>query len=293
MEGPMSKPFLLYTVAVIAILGIVASFLGAMTFLSDSGAYPFITYRGEIVYLFGVGVYRHMGEIMAYQGAAQDLVTLFVALPLLIIAAVRYDRFNLKSTVFLTGVVIYIAVTYTLYLFMATYSPLFIVYVLLAGMTLNLSVYLLYGLSTANTDKIVVSRKLALFGGGALMGIASIMGLLWLSVILPSVMEPSTIPAPLDHYTTLVVQGADLAFFLPWVFLSGYKAFRMNEKGFVFMNVAMVFISLLMLALSAKIIVAMIMGESGLPAIIILPFFTVIAFFHVGWFMHTPLKNHG
>ncbi len=289
----MSKSFLLYTILIIALLTLIASFSGAMTFLGDAEAYPVITYRGEVVNLFGVGVYKHMGEVMAHQGAAQDLVTLFVALPLLLVAAFKYDRASVKPSVFLTGVVAYIAVTYTLYLFMATYNQLFVVYAMLAGASVNLLFYLLYGLFTMQVDRAIPKKHLASSGGFTLMGIATLMGLLWLSVIVPSIMDPAVTPEPLDHYTTLVVQGADLAFFLPWVFLSGYKAVKMDTKGYLFMNVSMVFVSLLMLALSSKIIVAMVMGESGVPAIIILPLFMALALLHVLWFMVSPLKNHG
>lgn len=289
----MNKTRILLVSFAIALLVFVATFSGIRTLFLDAQAYPFITLRGEVVYLFGEGVYRHMGEVMAYMGAAQDLVTLFIAVPLLLLGALVYDPQSPGKMVLFTGAVAYIALTYTLYLFMATYNQLFIIYVLLAGISLNLFIYLFHKLKTlAKTTPI--NEKEATFAGLSVMGIASVMGLLWLSLIAPSIIDSSQIPRPLDHYTTLVVQGADLAFFLPWVFLSGYLGFKKTRHGYLFMNMVLVFLSLLMLALSAKIVAGMLLGEPGMPAIVLLPLFMLTALTHVIWFMRsTPKENHG
>lgn len=289
----MNKTHLRLVALSIALLALLTTILGIRTLFVDSAIFPYITYRGEVVYLFGSGIYRHMGETMAHMGAAQDLVTLLIAIPMLILGAFIHDPENPRRMVFFTGVVAYFAVTYTLYLFMATYSQVFIVYVLLAGLSVNLLIYQLIKLYTLK-DHGPINDSEATSGGIAVMAIASLMGLLWLSVIAPSIMESANTPDPLDHYTTLVVQGADLAFFLPWVFISGVQGFKKHKQGYLYMNVVLVFLSILMLALSAKIVAGMVLGTPGMPAIVILPLFMVVSIFHVIWYMKdSPNENHG
>ncbi len=86
------------TVIVLAI----AVLAGAAAFCAifpDFGTGPFSyeSIRGRSIEIYGKGVYQHMPADVAIQGIAQDYVTLFLAIPLLLIALIGYRYLGFLS----------------------------------------------------------------------------------------------------------------------------------------------------------------------------------------------------
>lgn len=75
----------------------------------------------------------------------------------------------------------------------------------------------------------------------------------------------------------LIVQGLDLAILLPCAFLSGILFIRKKPSGFLFAPVYLVFLSLLMAALTAKVIAMAHLGYNVIPVIYLIPTFFIIA----------------
>lgn len=277
-------------VGLIGILSMAAALMGIIgTWVLDGTTESFVTVRGDTVTLFGRGVYAHMSHMVALQGAAQDLVTLFLGVPALILTAHRLQDATFKRLVLHAGVVAYFAVTYTIYLFMATYSAAFLIYAALAGLSVNLLVRLLAEGLAFPLQKPTVQAPFAKRNARRLMVIAVVMALLWLMSIVPPLTDGTLYPSILEHYTTLVVQGIDLAWLLPWAFMSGLWLLSGRDAGFLFTHVYLVFLVLLMAALSAKVIAVGIAGEPVLPAIAVLPLFMTLALLAVVRFLRfTP-----
>jgi hypothetical protein len=112
--------------------------------------------------------------------------------------------------------------------------------------------------------------------GGFLIFSSIVIGLLWLSIIVPPLLNGTIIPLQAEHYTTLIVQGLDLGILLPGAFISGVLLIKRKRFGYLFAPVYFVFLSLLMTALSAKIIAMKMLGYNVIPAIFIIPAFNVI-----------------
>lgn len=274
----------------IALLSLIASGTGIIsTWFIEGGTEPYESVRGNTVTLFGHGIYAHMTEMVALQGAAQDLITFFIAVPALLLTGFRMKSPDFKRLILFTGVVAYFAITYTIYLFMAYYNALFLVYVALAGLSVNLLVRLLVECFGYSFNTKTIQAPFAKTNARILMTVAVVMALLWLSSVMPPLLDGTLYPAILEHFTTLVVQGIDLALLLPWAFLSGLWLLRGLRAGFVFAHVYLVFLVGLMTALSAKIIAVGLAGEPVLPAIAILPVFMLLALFGVVRFLRaTP-----
>lgn len=98
-----------------------------------------------------------------------------------------------------------------------------------------------------------------------------LIGLLWLSVVVPPLVDGTIYPDGLEHYTTLIVQGFDLGLLLPIGFISGYMLTLKNPEGFVYATVYIVFLSILMSALTAKLIAMSLNDVNVIPAIFIIP----------------------
>lgn len=115
------------------------------------------------------------------------------------------------------------------------------------------------------------------FTGGFLIFNSITIGLLWLSVVIPPLIDGMIIPPQVEHYTTLIVQGLDLAILLPLAFVAGVLIIRKKPFGYLLAPVYFVFLSLMMTALTAKIIAMGLMEQNIIPAVFIIPAFTLIS----------------
>lgn len=270
------------TITILVLLTAATALAAAVTgFISPSGGESFMheTVRGETVEIFGTGVYRHMSAEVAIQGIAQDYITAFLAVPLLLVTLIWSRRGSLRAQVVRAGTFGYFVVTYMLYLAMATYNELFLVYALLLGLSffgLYLSLLRLFHARVSEYFKPAVP---SLFSGTFLMITAMLIGLLWLSVIMPPLLTGNLYPNELAHYTTMVVQGFDLGLFLPISFIGGYLMRKKTVSGLVYGPVLLVFLSILMTALTAKIIAIGLSGGAIFPAVIVIPAILIVSLY--------------
>jgi hypothetical protein len=264
-----TAPRLTWMIVVTAVAAVVAA-AWPFVFTAGPGPSEYLSVRGETVILHGYGPYRHMPAEVAVQGLAQDLVTLFVAVPALIITLVLALRGSRPGYVALTGTVGYLFVQYTLYLAMATYNELFLLWVLLVLATSQVLVRLLLW-GRPQMEGARVSTPARRYVGVFLLLNGTLIGLLWLSTILPPLLAGTLYPPGLAHLTTMVVQGFDLALFIPPSLLAGYWYLKSQPPGNLLAPVYAVFLTLQMTALLAKITWMQAMGASAGPALVIIP----------------------
>ena len=240
-------------------------------FTQGSGPTAHTSVRGEGVLLYGQGPYRHMPAEVAVQGLAQDLVTLFVGVPFLLVALAWARRGSRAAHLALCGAVGYLLVQYMLYLAMATYNELFLLWVAIVLLAFQALVRLLLARPARDFERPALPLYARRFVGGFLLVNGTLISLLWLRVIVPPLLEGTLYPAGLAHLTTLVVQGFDLALFLPPSLLSGYGILRRRSPGALLAGVYTVFLCLQMLALLAKIAWMDAIGVSAGPALVVIP----------------------
>jgi hypothetical protein len=253
----------------ISILAIIATTVGIFS-KSGPGEFEHISVRGETVTIFGRGIYQDMSADVAIQGIAQDVVTLCIGIPFLLTALYFARKGSLKGRIMLSGSLLYFFLTYLFYLVMAMFNSLFLVYVPLLSASFFALVLTLFPLYFENISQYFHSRMPVTFLGGFLIFNAVVIGSLWLQVVVPALFN-EVIPVDLDHYTTLIVQGFDLALFLPISFISGVLLIKRVPIGYLLGSVYFVFLALLMTALSGKIIGMALMGVNVIPAIFIIP----------------------
>jgi hypothetical protein len=261
--------------ALIGVITVLAGISAAIGIFSSGGPgpYEYETIRGETVMIYGEGAYRHMSADVAPQGIAQDVITLFVAIPALLIAFVFANRGSLRARYLLTGILGYFLVTYLFYLVMAMYNVLFLTYVVLLGISFFAFSLSLMSFKTAvlpNRFSAEVPVKLA--GGFLIFNTVSIM-FLWLGVVVPPLLDGSVIPLQVEHYTTLIVQGLDMALLLPICFVSAVLFLKRHPMGYLLAPVYLVFLTLMMMALTSKIIAMGMLGQNIFPVIVIIPTF--------------------
>jgi hypothetical protein len=222
--------------------------------------------RGEEVVLHGYGPYRHMPADVAIQGIAQDLFTIIVGIPLLVAGIVMHRR-SAKGTVFFTGVAGYFLVQYFMYLGMGTYNELFLPWTALVFLSLNTFIRLALGLRDEIQSVPPKRRYVSVF----LIVNGLLMAALWLQLILGPLLQGRLYPAGLSHFTTMIVQGFDLALFLPPSIMAGWAYGKGRKTGLVLAPVYAVFLSLQMGALLSKIVGMSLTGVAVGPVIVIIP----------------------
>lgn len=269
------KNLIIFLSSLIAILSI-ASTLTAILSSTQSGPESVISVRGEKVQLYGKGVYRHMSAEVAPQGIAQDYVTLFFGVPMLLLSLFIFRKDTLKGRILLTGVLGYFLVKYTFYTLMAMYNELFLLWVILLSLSFHAFILTYNQIDEAAIPGSFDSKLNVKFVGGFLIFNSIAVALLWLSIVLPTALS-GTIPKQVEHYTTLVVQALDLAIALPASFIAGYYIRKRTAFGLKLGSIYIIFLFLQMTALSAKIIAMGILGYNIIPVVFIIPAFNLIA----------------
>jgi hypothetical protein len=205
----------------ITALAIVVTLAGI---ISDHGPgqFEYKSIRGETITIYGKGIYQHMSAEVAIQGIAQDYVTLFIALPLLLLALYFSLKGSFKWRFILSGTLGYFLVTYLFYLVMAMYNQFFLAYSALMGASFFALAITLLSFEQRNLSAYFHKATPVKFIGGFLIFNSIIITFLWLSIVLPPLLNGTLYPKALEHYTTLIVQGIDLGLLLPLAFVSGY-----------------------------------------------------------------------
>ncbi|HEX9388414.1 MAG TPA: hypothetical protein VF918_18965, partial [Anaerolineales bacterium] len=88
------QPALNWLVPLIAILAIIISGVGLFSQGGD-GPFPFTTIYGDTVEIDGQGIYSHDSSFAAALFRGTDAITLFVAIPLLLVSYLYYLRGSL------------------------------------------------------------------------------------------------------------------------------------------------------------------------------------------------------
>mgnify|MGYP000074028128 CR=1 FL=1 len=272
----MNKKVISVLVIVVAIVAIIAASSGIFSH-GGNGPYEYQSIRGRTVTIHGDGLYRHMSSDVAIQGIAQDYVTLFIAVPLLLTTLIFSMKRSLRARFLLAGILNYFLVTYLFYLEIAMYNEMFLAYVILTGTSFFAFFILLLTFDIQKIPVLFNANIPVKFIGGFLISNSIIIAMLWLSVVLPPLIDGSVIPDAVQHYTTLTVQGLDLAIFLPISFVSGFLLIKKKPFGYLMSTVTLVFLPLLMTALTAKIIAMALTGVNVIPAVFIIPSILIIS----------------
>ena len=196
------------------------------------------------------------------QAEGQDIADLFLAVPVLLIAAVMVARNRPKAFLVWGGTVLYLLYTFLIYAFAVHFNGLFWVYCLVLGLTFYAALFFFYCLLQISVSQTDSPSFVAKFTGIYLMVIAVLFYLLWLSDVIPHALN-HTIPPTLKETSLPVnpVQVIDLAVFLPGLFGVGFLLWQRKSWGFVLAPVFLSFCVLMDLTIAG---LALLMQYRGL-----------------------------
>lgn len=280
------KKTLTLLVTLIIILATAASLLGIFS-SNESGIVDIESFREESVQLYGQGLYSLDSTTIAAQGIAQDIVTLLVGVPLLLWSLILSLRDDLRFKLLLTGTLGYFLYTYTSYVFLWMYNPLFLVYVALMSVSFFALVIAIQSIDRALLKNSFSKNTPHKFLGGFQIFFAFFLAYMWLEKIIHSLIN-NTIPNGLDHYTTLVIQGLDLGFIVPLALLSGIMLIKRKPFGYLLSSIIITKGFTMGIAITAMVINQLRANVSmPLSEIIMFPAFSVVLIYC----MYVLLKN--
>nr|WP_237691045.1 hypothetical protein [Paenibacillus caui] len=248
-------------------------------FNSGQGPYSITSFRGEIVHLYGKGLYKNDSVSAAAQMIGQDIVTLALGLPLLNIALYFSRKGSLKGRLLLTGTLGYFLYTYISYAFLAEYNPFFLVYVALMSAALFAFTLSLMSFDLGKIGSYFSPKLPTGFIGSFLLFLSVAVLLMWVSKIVPPLIN-GTIPFGLEHYTTLVIQAMDLGFVVPAGTLSGILFLRRHPFGYLLGSVIIMKGITMLTAITAMIIALAFAGvKIRLAEVALFPLFNVVVIY--------------
>jgi hypothetical protein len=271
-----SRKSITVMVILIAIFSLAACLAGLLS-KGGPGEYEFRSITGELVKIYGIGLYRNDSVSIAAQGKASDLITLILGIPVLIASLHFALKGSFRARLVLAGTLGYFLYTYVSYTFYWNYNPFFIVYTMLMGLSLfafimTMMTFDVEGMA-ARFRKGMPVKPL----GGFQIFIAVAIGMLWLGKLAPSVFG-GAVPEGLEHYTTMVIQGMDLAVVVPASILSGILLIRRKPMGYLLFSVMIIKGFTMLTAISAMMVNMALSSVTMSPVeVAMFPMFTLLA----------------
>jgi len=199
----------------------------------------------------------------AAQAEGQDVISLVVVLPLLIVTALLARRGSAHARLIWLGSLIYLVYSYVISAFVVMFNPLFLVYVAILGCSLYA---LIVGLVTLDKSEIqaLATEKTPVKAVSIYLAVLAILFyFLWLSETLPALVA-GTIPQSIQENgtPTNAVHVLDMAWILPAFGITAVNLWRKQALGYTLAGAMLTYTVLLILAVLSMVVFMM---ERGNP----------------------------
>jgi len=257
------------------VLGIIVSSAGLFT-KGDGQPYEFETLRGELVSIYGKGLYRYDSSFKAPIFRGTDAVLLFLGIPFFIFSLIQANRGSLRGRLLLTGslaIFLYASISMC---FGAAYNPFFLLYILefsasLFALIILINSFNLHSLSASINEKLPFKR-IAFF-----LFFAALSPLVWLMSHV-NVLLNGGIPDGLASYTTDITTALDIGVILPTVVLAGVLMLKRKPFGIVLSSLLLVLLIQIGLIVAGQTLMQILDGiklTAGEIAAFVAPFITL------------------
>jgi hypothetical protein len=236
------------------LIGLLALFAAGMgLFYQTPGEpYPFTSHRGETVMINGRGLYYYDTVSSAAQQQGNDVVTLFIALPLLVASSWMTFRDSLRGRLLLTGTLGFFLYTYLSMCMLTAFNALFLVYVAIFGLSLYAFILCMMSFDLEDLPRHFSDRLPRGWIAALLFVIGAFLTLTWLMRVLSPMMQGT--PPLLDNGITMVIQAMDLSLVVPLAVLSGILLLRRSAWGYLLTSIFVLKAIALGLAVSAMVV---------------------------------------
>jgi hypothetical protein len=218
-------------VGLVAILAGIASLAGILL-RGDLATEPWTTLRGETIDAVVGGVYAWNALPVVSEGVGWDIVTLVLAVPGAVLAAIGIARGSYRASLAALGFLVYFLYQYAEYAMFWAIGPLYPLHVLLVALSLSATALLVAGLDVAGAARRFGAGfpRRAIAGLGVFMVV--VLSALWLPTVW-RVVVGGEVQGILNGGNTLVVPAFDLGFLVPLGVFTAVAAWRRHPAGYV------------------------------------------------------------
>jgi hypothetical protein len=209
------------------------------------------------------GLYTNDTISGAAQEQGNDLITLLLCVPLLLVSTYYAAKGSLRGRLIWTGMIFYFLYVYGMMSFLSAYNQLFLVYV--AAFSLSLYTFA-YSVLTLDVNRVKESFKGAPVTVAAAFMFLVVLGIsaMWLGLIIGPLLSGQRPPA-LENYTTLVVQALDLGVIVPMAAITGILLLKREAWGYALAS--LIFVKGITLG-TAVLTMALFMSLNGVEIVI-------------------------
>ncbi len=230
-----------------------ANRLNAIVFLSVPLALTCIytSYTG----LFTVNFYIKEAFNWQVQSVGQDMIDLFLVVPVLLITALLARNGNKISLLLWAGTNLYLVYTFTIFCFDVHFNSLFIFYCINLGLSFYSLMYFIY--LQAREPNLVKPENNSWIRvtGLFFIIISALFYFLWLSEIIPAIIHHRIPQNIIDAgLFTNAVHVIDLAVFLPGLMITGITLLKKKSIGFTLAPICLLFFILMDITIGGLIV---------------------------------------
>jgi len=221
-----------------------------------------------IVALRSPGFYEQETKNWQAQSVGQDMMDVFLVSPLLIVSSFFSIRGNKKFAHIWAGTNLYLIYTYLIYCFDIHFNAFFIFYCIILGLSFYSLLPYLLRQSRIDDETILPGFYPVRLTGIYFMVIACLFACLWLSEIIPAIIQDET-PAILQKtgLFTNPVHVIDLAVFLPGLFYTG--VLLMQSKPFPQRITPMILVFMVLMDITIGLL-TIVMNQRGVESNLLL-----------------------
>jgi hypothetical protein len=214
-----------------AALAVVAAAIGLFQG-GGPGQYDVSSIRGDVVTLYGEGLYRYDTFLIGAGNRGQDLVTLLVEVPLLVLALLVYRRGKTAAGVLLCGLLAYFVYYYASMTFATAQNRLFPAYVGAFVAALYAFVRVFASVDMREVAERFPARPSRRILTGYLVAVAVLLTAVWLPPLVISIWT-GDMTATAGPYTSSVTTALDLGIVVPVVLTAAVLLHRARPLGYL------------------------------------------------------------
>jgi hypothetical protein len=221
---------LVWLSSLVVILALIASSVG-LFWSGGGGSFTFTTIHGQTVQIYGQGLYHYDTSFKGPLFRGTDAVTLFICIPLLILAIILYRQGSLRGGLLLSGMLGYFLYNSASLAFGVAYNNLILVYI--TSFSASLFAFVLALLSVnLETLSMQISPRSPRRGMAIFLILAGLSVFIWLIDIAGGLVA-NQVPQGIASYTTEVTYVIDLGVIAPAAFLASALLFRHHPLGYL------------------------------------------------------------
>jgi hypothetical protein len=250
---------------------------------------------GSVIGLADSRIYAGLTPAFLPQAIAQDIANLALAAPAMVILAALALRGSLRAYLLWLGVLTFTVYNYVIYVVSVPFGPLFLLWVAVLGMCIYA---LIGGIASADHDAVAAryaSRRAVSVVAWALIVVAILFALLWLSEDVPALLTGARPQSVADMaLPTNPVHILDLAFFLPAVIVTGVLLLKGKPLAYTLAPAFIVFLVLTGIPILLTPVVQTARGETAAWGVVVpIGTLTVALLALLAWLLTTIRPRRG